>query len=76
MSSIGRASQSPEEVDAAGRRLTELSDMLSKVELPVAPDIQENMEGIADHSFSVNGDVGLAGGFCTVKAEEGRLEFG
>ena len=47
--------------------------MFSKGELSVVPDIQENREGIADHSFSINGDVGLPGYFCTVQTEEGRL---
>ena len=47
--------------------------MLSKGELSVIPDTQENREGIAEHSFSVNGDVGLPGYFCTVQPDEDRL---
>ena len=65
-----------EEVDAAGHRLAELSDMLSKGELPVVADNQENREEIAEHSFSVNVDVDLPGSFCTVLAEENRLAVG
>ena len=71
MPSLGRASQSPDEVDVAGHRLAEFSIMLSKGEQPVVPDTQEDLEGIAEHSFSINGDVGLPGRFCTVQAEEG-----
>ena len=50
----GRASQSMEEVDTAGCRLDELSDMLAEGKLPVVPDTQENQEGIAEHSLSIN----------------------
>ena len=66
----------PVVVDAAGHRLAEPSSMLSKGELPVISDTQEDREGIAEHSFSVNGDVGLPGRFYTVLAEEGRLALG
>ena len=37
---------------------------------------QKNREGVAEHSFSVNGDVGLPDSFCIVQAEEGRLALG
>ena len=60
----------------AGHRLTELSHMLCKGELPVVSDSQENLDGISEHSFSINGHVGLPGRFCTVQAEEGCLAFG
>ena len=42
--------------------------MLCKGELPVVSDTQKNREGIAEHSFSINGDVGFPGCFCTVQA--------
>ena len=74
--SPGNASQSSEEVDAAGHRLTELSDMPFKGELPVEPDTQEYLEGIPEHSFYINGDVGLPGRFCTVHAEYGHIALG
>ena len=57
--SKGRSSHSPEVVDVAEHRMAEQSDMLSKGELPVVPDTQENLEGIAEHLSSVNCDVGL-----------------
>ena len=76
MPSPGRASHRPDEVDDAGHRLAKLLDMPSSGELSVVPDTQENLEEIAEHSFSVNGDVGLPGRFCTVQAEEGRLALG
>ena len=72
----GRASQITDVVDTAGHRWAELSDMLSKGELPVIPDTRENRVGIAEHSFSVNGGVGLPGRFCIVLAQEGCLAFG
>ena len=50
--------------------------MLSKGELPVVPDTQENQEGIAQHLSSINGDVELSVHFCTVQTEEGPLVFG
>ena len=50
--------------------------MLCNGELPVVSDSQENREGIPEHSFSINGDVGLPGRFCTVQAEEDCLTFG
>ena len=50
--------------------------MLSNGELSVVPDTQENRDGIAEHPFSINGDVGLPGRFCTVQVEEGSLAFG
>ena len=59
-----------------GHRLVKFLDMLSKGELPVVPDTEENCVGIAGHLFSVNGDVGLPGRFCTVHAEEGLLPLG
>ena len=59
----------------AGHRLAELSDMLSKGELPVVLDTQENVEEIAKY-FSVNADVGLPGRFCIVPAEEDCLALG
>ena len=74
--SPGRTSKYSEEVDAAGHRLAGRSFMPSKGERPVVPDTQDNLEGIARHSFSLNGDVGLPGGFCPVQAEEGCLTFG
>ena len=74
--SPGRASQSTEEVDAAVHRLAEILNMLSKGELPVILDTQENQEGIVEHSFSINGDVGLPGRCCTVQAERGCLALG
>ena len=73
--SQGRATQSTEEADTTGYRLEELSHMLSKGELPVVPDIQENREGFAEHSHSINGDVWLPGPICTDKAEGGCLAF-
>ena len=72
----GRAYQSFEEVDAAGHRLAEFVQMLSKGELPLMPDIQEKLEGIAEHLFSINGDVGLLSRFCIVQADDGCLAFG
>ena len=50
--------------------------MLSKGELPVVPDTKEDLEGIAEHSFSINGDVGLPGRFCILQAEEGHHALG
>ena len=47
--------------------------MLSKSELLVVLDTQDNRDGIAEYSFSVYGDVGLPGRFCTALAEECRL---
>ena len=70
------ASQSSEDVGAAVYRLAELSDMLSKGEPPVVPDTQDHREWIAVHLFSINGDVGLPGRFCTGQAEEGCLALG
>ena len=74
--SPGRASQSTVEVDAAECRLVELLHMFSNGELPVVPDTQENQDGIAEHSFSINDDVGLPGHLCTVLAVEGCLAVG
>ena len=65
-----------EEFDAAGHRLAEPSHMLCKGELPVVLDAQEDRKGIAEHSFSIKGEIGLQGRFCTVQAEEGCLAFG
>ena len=70
------ACQSMEEVNAFRHRLAELSHMLSIDELPVVPETPKNREVIAEHSFSINGDVGLPGHFCTVQAEEDCLTFG
>ena len=50
--------------------------MLCKGELSVVSGTHENREGIAEHSFSINGDVGLPGRFLTVQDEEGCLAFG
>ena len=50
-----RASQRLEEVDAAGHRLTELSDMLIKGELSDIADIKENRKRIVGHFFSTSG---------------------
>ena len=50
--------------------------MPSKAVQPVVPDTQVNRDGIAEHSFSVDGDVGLPGRFCTVLPEEGCLALG
>ena len=50
--------------------------MLRKREQPVVSDTQENRERIAEHQFSINGDVWLPGRFRTVQAEEGSLAFG
>ena len=72
----GCACKSPVEVDAAGHRFAELSDMLSKGVLPVVPDTPKNWEGIAEHWFSIIGDVGLPGRFCTIQAEGGHLSLG
>ena len=74
--SSGHASLSLEEVDASGHQLAELSDMLSKRELLVVPDTQENQEIISKHLFSVIGDVWLPGRFCTIQAGEGHLALG
>ena len=74
VTSPGRASQSTEEIEIAGRRLAVYSPltvnspqiahkMLSNGELTVLPDTQEYREWIAEHSFSINGDVGLPGHF-------------
>ena len=76
MPSPARVSQSTEEVVATGHRLTELSYMLSKGELPFVLDTQENLEGIAELSSLINGDVGLPGRFCTAQPEEGCVAFG
>ena len=54
-------------------RLVELSHILSKGELPIVSETQENREGNAEHSFSINCDVGLPSRLCTVLAEEGCL---
>ena len=35
--------------------------MLFKGELPVVPDTHENWDGLAKHSFSIDGVVGLPG---------------
>ena len=40
------------------------------------PDTQENRVGIAEHTFSFNGDVGMPDRISTVQAEEGCLAFG
>ena len=58
------------EIDAAGHQLAELSRMLSIGELPIVPDTHEHLEWIAEHSFSIIGDVGLPGRFCTVQTED------
>ena len=50
--------------------------MVCKGELPLVSDTQENREGIAEHPFSIHGDVGLPGRFCKVQAEEGCIAFG
>ena len=50
--------------------------MLSKDGLPVVPDTKENWEGIAEHSSSINGDVGLPGRFRTVLTGKGSAAFG
>ena len=73
MLSPGHASQSTKGLDAAGHRLPELSYMLSKGELPVIADTQEDREVMKEHLFSINGDVGLPGCVCTVQAEEHNL---
>ena len=57
-----------EELDEADHRLAELEDIVSKDELPVVPDAKENRDGIAEQLFSISGDVGLQGRFCTVLA--------
>ena len=57
--SPGCAFQRTEEVEMAGHQLAEPLQMPCKGELPVVSDTQENREGIAEHSFSINGDVGL-----------------
>ena len=49
---------------------------LYKGKMPVVSDTHENQEGIAEHSFSINGDVGLSSRFCTVQAEEVCVAFG
>ena len=59
--SPGHVSQSTEEVEMTEHRLTEHSHMLNNGELSVISDTQENLEGIAEHLFSINGDVGLPG---------------
>ena len=71
--SPGHTSKSLEQVGAAGHRLADLSDMLSKGELPIIPDTPKNWERIIEHWFSMNGDVWLPGCFCTVQTEEGHL---
>ena len=82
MPSPDRVTQSPKEVDAAGHRLAELSDMHTKGELPVVPGTQEYLAGIGrtfgdcKHSHTVNGEAGLPGRFCTVHALESRLALG
>ena len=68
-----RASWIPKEVDAAGHRLAELSEIPSKGEQPVESYTKENLEEISEHSFSSSDDVGLPSRFCTVQAREGRL---
>ena len=50
--------------------------MLSKGELPVVPDTDEDQEGVAERSFSINRDFGLPDCFCTVQAKEGHIAFG
>ena len=50
--------------------------MFSKGKLPFVSDTQANWEVVSEQSFSVNGDVGLSGRFCTVLADEGRLALG
>ena len=71
--SPGRASKITVEAKTVGHRLAELSLIAYKGELPVVSDTQENREGIAEHLFSINGDVRLPGRFCPGQAEEGCL---
>ena len=47
--------------------------MLSKGQLRVVSDAQENLEGIAEYSFFTNFDVGLPGRLGTLLAEEGSM---
>ena len=54
----GYAFISSEVVDAAGHRLAELSELLSKGEQPVVADDQENREAIGELSLYVNGHAG------------------
>ena len=65
VSSPGRLTLSTEEVHVAGHRLAELSHLLPKGELMVIPDTEENQEGIAEHSITIYGDVGLPGRICS-----------
>ena len=74
MPSPGSASQSSEEVDAAG--FAELLNMLNKGRLPVVPGTKEKLDGIAEHLFYVNGDNGLPGRICTVQDKGDRLAIG
>ena len=66
----------PREVYAAGHQLAEILNMLSKGELQVVLHSLDNLESIAEHSFSVNDDVGMSGRFCAVQTEEGHLAVG
>ena len=50
--------------------------MLINGEQSFVCNTQENMEGIADHTSSFNGDVGLPYRMCPVQADEGCLAFG
>ena len=50
--------------------------MLINCEQSFVCNTQENMEGIADHTSSFNGDVGLPYRMCPVQADEGCLAFG
>ena len=50
--------------------------MLSKSEQPVVPFTHNNLEGIAEHFFSVNGGVGLPDHYCTVLAEDSHHAVG
>ena len=49
--------------------------MLSKGELPVIPVTRENLEGIVEHLFSINGDFGLPGRFALSRLKKAVLHL-